>query len=86
MRAVVRQSLPEVDPATFLRLVDCGEGGGERARDVASTPLRMCRYAGNGGVAFGETSDMYSTAVVEVVLFLHLLTCWVLRLLKEGKN
>ena len=54
----MRQSLPEVDPATFLQLVDCGEGGEGVLREVSSTPLRMCRYAGKGGVAFGEANHI----------------------------
>lgn len=57
LKAVVRQSLPEVDGAYFMSLVDGGEGGAGTGKwGMSSTPLRMCRYAGADGVAFGEIS------------------------------
>lgn len=63
--AVVRWSLPGVNFADFLELVDGGEGEGAVdshgsegivAERLSSTPLRMCRYAGADGVAFGENT------------------------------
>lgn len=60
LQTVVHQSLPEVDPAAFLDLVDDGEGNEEAGGvlKLSYTPLRMCRYAGGAdGVAFGECSQ-----------------------------
>lgn len=59
----MRWKLRGLDPVDFLELVDDGEGGrqvttsggdGFAPGRLSSTPLRMCRYAGKDGVAFGE--------------------------------
>lgn len=64
----MRWSLPGINSADFLELVDDGEGeeAGDRhgsegivAEGLSSTPLRMCRYAGADGVAFGEKTALY---------------------------
>ncbi|CAN0330721.1 unnamed protein product [Ectocarpus sp. 12 AP-2014] len=68
LQAVLRQSLPEIDPAAFLGLVDPGEGrqgvGGSSPK-MSASPLRMCRYAGGGdGVAFGTHTDTTFLTVI----------------------
>lgn len=71
--AVVRWSLPGINSADFLELVDDGEGeeAGDRhgsegivAEGLSSTPLRMCRYAGADGVAFGAHTDTTFLTVI----------------------
>ncbi|CAB1107803.1 unnamed protein product [Ectocarpus sp. CCAP 1310/34] len=68
LQAVLRQSLPEIDPASFLGLVDPGEGrqgvGGSSPK-MSASPLRVCRYAGGGdGVAFGTHTDTTFLTVI----------------------
>lgn len=67
LKAVARQSLPEVDGDHFMSLVDDGEGGvGTGKWGLSCTPLRMCRYAGDDGVAFGETCVGVVPALVRI--------------------
>lgn len=65
LRAVVRQTLPEFDPTVYLNLVDDGEGGlGIAKQSLSASPLRVCRYAGADGVAFGSHTDTTFLTVI----------------------